>query len=565
MSDETNSVTAEAAKTAAEEKSLGETPAAKPAEKPVKRVRSTARKKKIRRLIIWLIVLALLGGGGWWAYQKFFKKEAPTKTALTDFVSIGSITSKVEGSGLTKARNSKTISVPYQGTILELLVEEGQQVYAGDLLYTVDSPAAQTAVDNARERIGRINKQIADIRKSQEGLNVAPAFSGKLLDTRKLNPGDIVSGGSIATIVDDTVMRLTQYYSYAYEGMIKKGQSMEVSIPALMTSVTGTVNEIRYVSRVTPEGSKLFAVELSVPNKGILTKGMKASASAVINGESVFPYEEGEFDYNREGTLDITIGGKVISANLYDYMDVKKGQVLVRISADDSNDQIREYSDQLKEAQENLDKALEDLDACRCVAPIDGTIIGLAKTVGDEVNANEQILTISDRTTLIISTNVDERNIGFVKVGMPVSLDQWGKPAFGYVESVSLQSTVNNGVATYPVTIAADNMEDQLQLNSYINYTIEASRSDNCLIIPIQCVYNAMLADESEAAIVYVRNYEGENGVTLMDGSGTEVPEDFTPVAVTTGISDSYNVEITSGLEEGMEVFTQMVSTEVWN
>ncbi|MBR0138773.1 MAG: efflux RND transporter periplasmic adaptor subunit, partial [Firmicutes bacterium] len=96
----------------------------------------------MRRLIIWLIVLALLGGGGFWAYQKFFKKEAPSKTALTDFAYVGSITSKVEGSGLTKARNSKTISVPYQGTILELLVEEGQQVYAGDPLYTVDSPAA---------------------------------------------------------------------------------------------------------------------------------------------------------------------------------------------------------------------------------------------------------------------------------------------------------------------------------------------------------------------------------------------------------------------------------------
>ncbi|MBR0139707.1 MAG: HlyD family efflux transporter periplasmic adaptor subunit, partial [Firmicutes bacterium] len=419
--------------------------------------------------------------------------------------------------------------------------------------------------DNARERISKINKQIADIRKSQEGLNVAPAFSGKLLETQKLNPGDTVYGGSIAKIVDDTVMRLTQYYSYAYEGMIKKGQTMEVSIPALMTSVTGTVSDIHYVSRITPEGSKLFAVELSVPNKGILTKGMKASASAVINGESVFPYEEGEFEYNREGTLDITIGGKVISANLYDYMDVKKGQVLVRISADDSNDQISDYNDQLKEAQENLDKAIEDLEACHCYAPIDGTIIGLVKGIGDEVGANEQILTISDRSTLIISTNVDERNIGFVKVGMPVSLDQWGKPAAGYVESVSLQSTVNNGVATYPVTIAADNMDDQLQLNSYINYTIEASRSDDCLIIPIQCVYNVMLADESEAAIVYVRNYEGENGVQLMEGSGQEVPADFTPVAITTGISDNYNVEVTSGLEEGMEVFTQLVSTEVWN
>ena len=39
-------------------------------------------------------------------------------------------------------------------------------------------------------------------------------------------------------------LRLTQYYSYAYEGMIHQGQSMDVSIPALMSSIPGTVEAV---------------------------------------------------------------------------------------------------------------------------------------------------------------------------------------------------------------------------------------------------------------------------------------------------------------------------------
>ncbi len=36
-------------------------------------------------------------------------------------------------------------------------------------------------------------------------------------------------------------MRLEQYYSYAYAGELKAGQTVQVSIPALMTTVDGTV------------------------------------------------------------------------------------------------------------------------------------------------------------------------------------------------------------------------------------------------------------------------------------------------------------------------------------
>ena len=39
-------------------------------------------------------------------------------------------------------------------------------------------------------------------------------------------------------------MRLEQYYSYAYAGELKAGQKVQVSIPALMTTVEGTVEAV---------------------------------------------------------------------------------------------------------------------------------------------------------------------------------------------------------------------------------------------------------------------------------------------------------------------------------
>ena len=97
----------------------------------------------------------------------------------------------------------------------------------------------------------------------------------------------------VAQLNDDTKMRLEQYYSYAYAGGLHAGQKVEVSIPALMTSIPGTVEEVHMVSRITPEGSKLFSAKILVENEGALTAEMVASATVTVNGETVYPYEPG--------------------------------------------------------------------------------------------------------------------------------------------------------------------------------------------------------------------------------------------------------------------------------
>lgn len=49
---------------------------------------------------------------------------------------------------------------------------------------------------------------------------------------------------------------------------------MQVSIPSLMSTIPGTVEEVHMVSRITPEGSKLFSAEIVVKNEGALTADM---------------------------------------------------------------------------------------------------------------------------------------------------------------------------------------------------------------------------------------------------------------------------------------------------
>ena len=518
------------------------TPAGAPGSAPTPPKNRKKRKKTVRR-----IIAAVLG-----------KKEGEAEigTAIVDY---GSITSMVSGSGMVKAKKSESITLATAGTVGDVFVTEGQKVAAGDPLFTYDSPDAEKKVREAKTNIEGYQKQLNAAYKDIAKLNLTAPYAGKLLETAQLTVGDEVNARGVAKLVDDTRMRLTQYYSYAYEGELYAGQTVQVSIPALMATVEGTVEKVHMVKRVTSEGSELFSAEIVVPNAGVLAKDMEASATVVVNGETVYPYEAGKLDYYRTSELSIP-AGTVVSTNLIDYLSVSAGQLLVQVNGENTENTIFDLEQSLQKAQKELEEAEKNAAYANAVAPIDGMVIGLSITPGQEITASATALTISDTNTVTISATVDERNVSYLKVGMGVDLNQWGNPSFGTISSVSLSSSVNNGVATYPFTIEADNADGTLQINSNINYSLTASQSENCLVLPIQAVRTVGLEDGTSATVVYLKADSMPDNAIELPYSDETIPEGFYPVQVEIGIQDNNNVEIKSGVEQGDEVFTQYMT-----
>lgn len=530
------------------------TPAGAPGSAPTPPKNRKKRKKTVRRIIAAVLVLAI----GFTLLKKFGKKdgEAEIGTAIVDY---GSITSTVDGSGMVKAKKSESITLATAGTVGDVFVTEGQKVAAGDPLFTYDSPDAEKKVREAKTNIEGYQKQLNAAYKDIAKLNLTAPYAGKLLETMKLTVGDEVGAQKVATLVDDTQMRLTQYYSYAYQSELYAGQTVQVSVPALMSSIDGRVEKVHMVKRVTSEGSELFSAEIVVPNAGVLAKDMAASATVVVNGETVYPYEAGKLDYYRTSELSIP-AGTVVATNLIDYLSVSAGEPLVQVNGENTENTIFDLEQSLQKAQKELEEAEKNAAYANAVAPIDGMVIGLSITPGQEITASATALTISDTNTVTISATVDERNVSYLKVGMGVNLNQWGNPSFGTISSVSLSSSVNNGVATYPFTIEADNADGTLQINSNINYNLTASQSDNCLVLPIQAVRTVGLEDGTSATVVYLKADSMPDNAIELPYSDETIPEGFYPVQVEIGIQDNNNVEIKSGVEQGDEVFTQYMT-----
>ena len=109
------------------------------------------KRRKYIRLLAVVLVLAILAGV---LLKLFGGQGGGDSQVVTDIVQYGAITSTVQGSGLTKAKSSETITLTTAGTVVDVLVNEGDTVTAGTPLFTIDSPAAGVRRAEGAQRRG---------------------------------------------------------------------------------------------------------------------------------------------------------------------------------------------------------------------------------------------------------------------------------------------------------------------------------------------------------------------------------------------------------------------------
>ena len=528
---------------------------------PVMKKRKKNRKKLIRRIIALVLVVALAAAFIVW--RRLHPGEADSAEVLTEMVYRGSITSVVKGSGAAVAKNSASITLVNGGKVLEVLVAEGDYVHEGDKLYTIESESAVNAVTKAEKNLRAAQKALNKLIEASRDLNVRADYKGILMNVEDCPVGETVSSGTtVATLVDNTRLLLPLYFSYSYENEIAVGQSAAVSIPASMAQLDGVVHEIHKVQRVSDEGGMLFEVVIAVDNPGTLTEKMSASATLESDGETIYPYEPGELKWFRSKSLTVETGGKVAAAKLYDYLPVQAGESVLTLSAESSQDEIEDQEMAVQAAEEELERAQETLDALNGIAPIDGTVLSLGVQAGEEVKSGTVAVSIADTSTMIVNTQIDEMNVSYAKAGMMVDIQLWENQMSGTIESVSLTANSENGVARFPMVISVDNSEGLLMSGAYVDYSFTASQSEDCLIVPIQCVKSAQDMNGESCKVLFVQSEEPPENVAELSVDIAEIPEGFWPVIVETGISDSYNVEILSGIEEGASVYAGVMNNE---
>lgn len=543
-------------------------PAASPASPPG-RPKPKFNKRKVRQAVIAGTVVVALAAGGFLLYRFLTKQDSASSEIQTQAVQYGTIQSKVTGSGNAKAKESAAITLTAGGTVQEVFVSPGDTVTAGQPLYTIFSQEAQDQVTQAQTQVDNLNKEMSALLEDANNLTVRAPFAGKLINVKEFQPDqEVAKETAVATLVNDKKLKLSLYFSYAYENQIRTGQSVQVSIPTVMGTYTGTVEKINKVRFISPEGAVHFEAVIAFQNPGTLTAGMDASATLTASdGSAIYPYENGKTEYYETREIVTKAAGPVVSqGNLMDYADVSAGEALLTLGSSTIDETIMSKQKEIDEAQKKLADAQKGLADFNAVSPIDGSVTSCTLTPGTEVKSGDTVVTISNTTNMVVDITVDDRNIAFVQPGLTVELSDWnGNTFIGTVTAINMGAAESqNGMTNYPVTLTVDNQDGSLLAGMYLDYSFVASQSDDCMMVPMQSVKNIPGEDGSTDSVVFIRaDKRPENAVDL------EIPEPepgqppmypspedgFYPVKVETGLNDDYNVEIKSGLNGDEEVF----------
>ena len=569
----TQQTTQAAGTTAVPDTAAPHTPTAPPSP-PIAPKRRNGKKKMVKRIISLIVLLAIIGGIVFGLWYLVFRQDSTVGTPLTDVATIGSIQSVVEGSGNAVPMESAAITLNSAGTVQEVFVTVGQQVFAGDPLYTIDSQEARDKLADAQEKLDSLYKDLAALQEDAANLTVRAPFAGKLQDVKEFEiDQDVGKNQDVALLVNDKKLRLPLYFSYAYEDEIQVGQAVSVSIPAVMGNLDGVVEQINKVSYISPEGGVNFEAVIVFDNPGTLTAGMDASAVLTASdGSQILPYAMGKTEYYETRTIQTKAAGPVtgIGAMLMNHANVEEGEALLYLGSSTIDSDIRAKQEQIDVAQQDVDTAAEAMANFNAVAPIDGTVFSCTLEPGQNVKEGDTVITISNTLTMRVDIQVDSRNIGFIQAGMTMELtDEMGNPCMGTVTNVAMQGEVGTGVTTYPVQLTVDNSAGTIYNGSWLRYKLVTSESNDCILIPNQCVKRVTDVNGDIYTVVFVKaDQKPENAIEMPESdpameNGTDMQnklpttaEGFWPVPVTTGISDTYNVEIVEGIEAGTEVFT---------
>jgi HlyD family secretion protein len=220
--------------------------------------------------------------------------------------------------------------------------------------------------------------------------------------------------------------------------------------------------------------------------------------------------------------------------------------------------QLSSAQSQVKQAQASLEQSQLDLDHTKIIAPVDGTVIARNMDVGQTVAASFQAPTIfqiaQDLTKMQVDTNVDEADVGQVKLGQPVTFTVDAYPASPFQGSVTQirQAPINvQNVITYDVVVGVDNSALKLLPGMTANVKILTNEVDAALKVPNSAL-RFRPSDLRPSSTVRAAGKKQNAGTTIWVLGQDGKPQ---PATVKLGISDGVYTAILSGdVHEGEPV-----------
>lgn len=342
------------------------------------------------------------------------------------------------------------------------------------------------------------------------------------------------------------------------------------------TQVSGIVNHL-YVdyNSVVKKGQVIAELDkTNLLSQLYSTKAALASAKAnvasaqdnVLKVQADLRSAEANIGYQRANFNRYTTLYKkgLISATEYEnarltYQQAEASVAAYRQQVAQARSQVVTARQQVAQSQEQVNQAQTNLGYATITSPIDGVVISKSVEEGQTVAASfstPELFTIAkDLTNMRVIANVDEADIGDVKVGERVAftVDAYPDDTFhGKVTQVRQKATTTNNVVTYEVVISANNADLKLKPGLTANVTIYTQERAGVVSIPSKALRFTPTKETVGKEYIIQDVANAKNKVWTLEGNVLKAH------SVNIGMTDGNHTEVLSGIAKGKKVITSL-------
>jgi HlyD family secretion protein len=348
------------------------------------------------------------------------------------------------------------------------------------------------------------------------------------------------------------------------KSVVATGRIQPISKVEIKSKANGIVKEMKVDvgDRVT-EGQVL--VELDKDN---LAARLREARAALTGAEANLEAAEAELEKNRveaEGPdvvfarrnldrADRLFRDQLISPQALD--DAKSAleraenaQRAARAQLTVSTARIAQARAAVAQAKAAEERAAEELANATIRSPIEGMVLARPVELGSPVSsilnlgANATlVMVLGDISKVYVKGNVDEADIGLVRLGQParIKVETFRERQFdGKVTEISPMGVERDNVVSFEVEVSIDNAKGELLASMTANAEIVLELHRNTLIVP-------------EGAVVYDSK---RNASVDVLAPGSKTGRERRPIKI--GVSNGTRTEVLSGLSDGQKVILQ--------
>ena len=212
---------------------------------------------------------------------------------------------------------------------------------------------------------------------------------------------------------------------------------------------------------------------------------------------------------------------------------------------------IKELQSSIRQTQIAINTAEKDLGYTRITAPSAGTVVSLVVEQGQTINSSQTsptVVQIADLTSMTNKMQIAEGDATKVKAGQTVNftiLSEPDAPISAKLDSIdpglttmsqgsySKSTDTTSNAIYYYARATVPNPDGKLAIGMTTQNTVEIASADNVLMVPT----------------VAIKTKDGKKFVRVLEANNQAVDRE-----IQTGLKDSMNTEVKSGLNEGEKV-----------